>query len=59
MCLGQSTVSWARPNWTTEENFQYTGEIDQDGKACGEGSIVINNYIIFEGTFFNNQWHGI
>ena len=37
--------------------YDYEGEVDQDGKACGIG--VANGTMRYEGTFFNGKAHGI
>ena len=40
---------------------KYTGEVDQDNKACGKGSAVSENETSFKcvGTFFDDQAHGM
>ena len=39
----------------------YTGEVDQDNKLCGYGTASKEDcsYARYEGTFFNNDNHGI
>ena len=36
------------------QRYNYTGEIDQDNKACGFGEAVNNNGTWISGTFFDN-----
>ena len=41
---------------------KYEGEIDQEGNACGVGSVVYkrnDTTVKFEGTFFNDKQHGL
>ena len=44
-----------------EQNFDYKGELDRDGNACGFGvaTFVYNTSITFTGTFYKHQIHGI
>ena len=41
--------------------YEYTGEVDQDGKLCGSGFYVPVGapHIKYEGTFYNDVEHGI
>ena len=40
-------------------DYEYTGEMDQDGLACGFGKMSPNwNSLEYEGTFLNDRKHG-
>ena len=39
--------------------YDYEGEIDEDGKACGVGIAKLDGVTPYKGTFFNNVIHGI
>ena len=36
----------------------YKGEIDGNGKACGEGTFKLPSGETYEGTFYSNKFHG-
>ena len=37
----------------------YHGEVDSDGKACGNGKLIGPGIQSYKGTFFNNFEHGM
>ena len=39
------------------KEFEYKGELDEEGNVCGHGVATRKTYK-YEGTFFNNQAHG-
>ena len=39
--------------------YDYEGEIDEDGKACGVGIARLDGRPSYKGTFYNNVIHGI
>ena len=41
------------------EEYQYIGDTDKAGNACGWGSTVEKQGMRFSGTFFNNQPEGL
>ena len=40
---------------------RYTGEVDKTGKLCGHGFYTKQDCpnVRYEGTFLNDEWHGI
>ena len=45
----------------SDEKYEYTGELDKDGNACGFGIAVgeIDKDARYESTWFQNKRHGI
>ena len=41
------------------QTYDYEGEIDEDGKACGVGIARREGSASYRGTFCNNMIHGI
>jgi len=41
------------------QTYDYEGEIDEDGKACGVGIAKREGSASYKGTFYNNVIHGI
>ena len=40
--------------------YNYKGDLDSEGRACGFGEAVkTNSYDAFRGTFFNDRPHGL
>ena len=38
---------------------KYTGQMDQQGKACGEGILLYTSGAAYEGQFKDNKRHGL
>ena len=54
--LGHKTVEIDR------KLYEYSGELDADGKACGKGLATMTGSdcgVVFEGTWLNDRLHGI
>ena len=53
--MGQNTMPFAA------DAYEYTGEVDEEGKACGIGELRPQgkDLIILRGTFFNDKLEGI
>ena len=41
--------------------YEYTGELDENGLACGEGIALqkFNNKYAYKGSFADDFWHGV
>ena len=53
--MGQNTMPFAA------DACEYFGEVDEEGKACGEGELRPKSKfpIVLKGTFFNDKLEGI
>ena len=38
---------------------RYWGQVDKDGKACGDGVVQYNGGAVYEGQFKDNMRHGL
>ena len=47
------------PGQMGSQTYDYEGEIDEDGKACGVGIARREGSASYKGTFCNNMIHGI
>ena len=47
------------PGVMGSQTFDYEGEIDEDGKACGVGIARRGGTTPYKGTFYDNVIHGI
>ena len=48
-----------KPDPNHSDESTYTGEVDQNLKACGYGVSVMANGTTYEGTFFNDVFEGV
>ena len=41
--------------------FLYEGEIDEDGRMCGEGcaKYMMNQHFVYQGTFYDDKIEGL
>lgn len=53
LCLGKKKVVLF-----TGDEYDYSGELDQDGNLCGHGVAIYPALLKYEGTFLNNKSHG-
>ena len=56
-------ISVKNKEWKNIDGWlcEYTGEVDQKGNLCGFGSYIPIDFphLRYEGTFLNDDWHGI
>ena len=53
LCLGKKEIE------AMEDTWDYEGEIDEDGLACGFGVADTGDGWTYVGTFFNDKFEGI